>query len=151
MRRVVVNSVGKEVERLATQEAIPGKQIQLTIDYDLQQIAEQSLGPRSAAGRNRWLAESVCREWLPEWPDSANHRLRPAADRGAIFGAAPWCGSCTGPAHRRSIGDGESSRAGPQRDRGTHLGGGLEEPQRRSATTIAQPRDSGAACARVRF
>jgi penicillin-binding protein 2 len=49
MRRVVVNSVGKEVERLATQEAIPGKQIQLTIDYDLQQMAEQSLGPRPGA------------------------------------------------------------------------------------------------------
>src|ERR1700731_3205836 len=49
MRRVVVNSVGKEVERMATQEAIPGKQIQLTIDYDLQQIAEQSLGPRPGA------------------------------------------------------------------------------------------------------
>ncbi len=49
MRRVVVNSVGKEVERLSTQEAIPGKQIQLTIDYDLQQIAEQSLGPRPGA------------------------------------------------------------------------------------------------------
>jgi len=49
MRRVVVNSVGKEVDRLATQEAIPGKQIQLTIDYDLQQAAEQSLGPRPGA------------------------------------------------------------------------------------------------------
>jgi len=49
MRRVVVNSIGKEVERLSTQEAIPGKQIQLTIDYDLQQIAEQSLGPRPGA------------------------------------------------------------------------------------------------------
>jgi len=49
MRRVVVNSIGKEVDRLATQEAIPGKQIQLTIDYDLQQVAEQSLGPRPGA------------------------------------------------------------------------------------------------------
>jgi penicillin-binding protein 2 len=49
MRRVVVNSIGKEVDRLATQEAIPGKQIQLTIDYDLQQAAEQSLGPRPGA------------------------------------------------------------------------------------------------------
>ena len=49
MRRVVVNSVGKEVDRLATQEAIPGKQIQLTIDFDLQQIAEQSLGQRPGA------------------------------------------------------------------------------------------------------
>jgi penicillin-binding protein 2 len=49
MRRVIVNSVGKEVDRLPTQEAIPGKQIQLTIDYDLQQIAEQSLGTRPGA------------------------------------------------------------------------------------------------------
>src|SRR3977135_1473402 len=49
MRRVVVNSVGKEVDHLPTQEAIPGKQIQLTIDYDLQQVAEQSLGARPGA------------------------------------------------------------------------------------------------------
>ena len=49
MRRVIVNSVGKEVGRLSTQEAIPGKQIQLTIDYDLQQVAEQSLGAREGA------------------------------------------------------------------------------------------------------
>jgi penicillin-binding protein 2 len=48
-RRVIVNSVGKEVGPLPTQDAIPGKQIQLTIDYDLQQVAEQSLGPRPAA------------------------------------------------------------------------------------------------------
>jgi penicillin-binding protein 2 len=49
MRRVVVNSVGKEVDRLSTQEAISGKQILLTIDYDLQEIAEQSLGARPGA------------------------------------------------------------------------------------------------------
>ncbi len=49
MRRVVVNSIGKEVDRLSTQEAIPGKQITLTIDYDLQQVAEQSLGQRPGA------------------------------------------------------------------------------------------------------
>ena len=49
MRRVIVNSVGKEVDRLPSQEAIPGKQIQLTIDYDLQQVAEQSLGVRPGA------------------------------------------------------------------------------------------------------
>jgi penicillin-binding protein 2 len=49
MRRVIVNSVGKEVDRLPSQEAIPGKQIQLTIDYDLQQVAEQSLGDRPGA------------------------------------------------------------------------------------------------------
>ena len=49
MRRVVVNSIGKEVDRLSTQEAIPGKQIQLTIDFDVQQVAEQSLGARPGA------------------------------------------------------------------------------------------------------
>jgi penicillin-binding protein 2 len=49
MRRVVVNSVGKEVDHLPTQEAVPGKQIQLTIDYDLQQVAEQALGAREGA------------------------------------------------------------------------------------------------------
>jgi penicillin-binding protein 2 len=48
-RRIVVNSVGKEMGRLSTQEAIPGKQIQLTIDLDLQQVAEQSLGARPGA------------------------------------------------------------------------------------------------------
>ena len=49
MRRVIVNSVGKEVGRLSTQEAIPGKQITLTIDYDLQKVAEESLGERPGA------------------------------------------------------------------------------------------------------
>ncbi len=48
-RRVIVNSIGKEVDHLTTQEAIPGKQIQLTIDYDLQMVAEQSLGARPGA------------------------------------------------------------------------------------------------------
>ncbi|HEX8872575.1 MAG TPA: penicillin-binding protein 2, partial [Candidatus Acidoferrum sp.] len=49
MRRVIVNSVGKEVGRLSQQEAIPGKQIQLTIDYDLQQVAEQALAGKKGA------------------------------------------------------------------------------------------------------
>lgn len=52
MRRVIVNSVGKEVKelgQLTEQEPIPGKQIQLTIDYDLQTVAEQSLGERPGA------------------------------------------------------------------------------------------------------
>jgi penicillin-binding protein 2 len=48
-RRVIVNSIGKEVGPLPKQEAIPGKQIQLSIDYDLQLVAEQSLGPRPGA------------------------------------------------------------------------------------------------------
>ena len=49
MRRAIVNSVGKEVDHLPSQEAVPGKQITLTIDYDLQQVAEQSLGAREGA------------------------------------------------------------------------------------------------------
>ena len=48
-RRVIVNSIGKEVGHLTTQEAIPGKQITLTVDFDLQQTAEQSLGARPGA------------------------------------------------------------------------------------------------------
>jgi penicillin-binding protein 2 len=49
MRRVIVNSVGKEMGRLEQQEAIPGKQIQLTIDYDLQQVAEAGLAGKRGA------------------------------------------------------------------------------------------------------
>jgi len=49
LRRVIVNSVGKEMGRLSQQEAIPGKQIQLTIDYDLQQVAETGLGDKKGA------------------------------------------------------------------------------------------------------
>jgi len=49
MRRVIVNSIGKEMGHLSQQEPIPGKQITLTIDYDLQQVAEQSLGARPGA------------------------------------------------------------------------------------------------------
>ena len=49
LRRVIVNSVGKEVGRLEQQEAIPGKPIQLTIDYDLQVVAEQALAGRKGA------------------------------------------------------------------------------------------------------
>jgi penicillin-binding protein 2 len=43
LRRVIVNSIGKEVGRLEQQDAIPGKPIKLTIDYDLQAVAEQAL------------------------------------------------------------------------------------------------------------
>jgi len=49
MRRVIVNSVGREVGRLEQKEAVPGKPIQLSIDYDLQQMAESSLGPQQGA------------------------------------------------------------------------------------------------------
>jgi penicillin-binding protein 2 len=49
MRRVIVNSVGKEMGHLDEQEAIPGKQIQLTIDYDLQKVAEDDLAGKKGA------------------------------------------------------------------------------------------------------
>jgi penicillin-binding protein 2 len=49
MRRVIVNSVGKMMRTLDDTEAIPGKPIQLTIDYDLQVIAEAALEGKNGA------------------------------------------------------------------------------------------------------
>jgi penicillin-binding protein 2 len=49
MRRVVVNSVGKVVRTLDNVEAIPGKPIQLTIDYDLQAIAETAMADKEGS------------------------------------------------------------------------------------------------------
>lgn len=49
MRRVVVNSVGKVMRTLDNVEAIPGKPIQLTIDYDLQAIAEKDFENKEGA------------------------------------------------------------------------------------------------------
>ena len=49
MRRVVVNSVGKAMRTLDNVEAIPGKPIQLTIDYDLQAIAEHDMQDKEGA------------------------------------------------------------------------------------------------------
>ena len=49
MRRVVVNSVGKVMRTLDNVEAIPGKPIQLTIDEDLQQIAETDMADKEGA------------------------------------------------------------------------------------------------------
>lgn len=49
-RRVVVNSRGKEVgEPLGETAAVPGKQLRLTIDIDLQIAAEQALEGRNGA------------------------------------------------------------------------------------------------------
>ena len=49
MRRVVVNSVGKMVRTLDNVDAIPGKPIQLTIDYDLQAVAEADFANKEGA------------------------------------------------------------------------------------------------------
>jgi penicillin-binding protein 2 len=49
LRRVIVNSIGKEVGRLEQQDATPGKPIQLTIDYDLQAIADNYMADKEGA------------------------------------------------------------------------------------------------------
>jgi penicillin-binding protein 2 len=49
MRRVVVNSVGKVMRTLDNVEAVPGKPVQLTIDYDLQAIAETDMVGKQGA------------------------------------------------------------------------------------------------------
>ena len=48
-RRVIVNSVGREVGRLEQTDPVPGKPIRLTIDADLQAIAEQDLQGKEGA------------------------------------------------------------------------------------------------------
>src|SRR5256886_4034114 len=48
-RRAIVNSRGKEVGRLEETPAIPGKQLKLTIDIDLQIAAEQALEGKNGA------------------------------------------------------------------------------------------------------
>jgi penicillin-binding protein 2 len=49
MRRSIVNSIGQEVGKLDQQDAIPGKPIRLTIDYDLQEVAEQEFADKEGA------------------------------------------------------------------------------------------------------
>jgi penicillin-binding protein 2 len=49
MRRVIVNSIGKMMRTLDDIEAVPGKPIQLSIDYDLQAIAEADLAGKEGA------------------------------------------------------------------------------------------------------
>lgn len=48
-RRAVVNSHGREVQHLDETPAVPGKQLKLTIDLDLQIAAEEALGQRNGA------------------------------------------------------------------------------------------------------
>ena len=49
LRRSIVNSVGKEVGQLEQQDPTPGKPIRLTIDYDLQSVAEQAMTGKTGA------------------------------------------------------------------------------------------------------
>jgi penicillin-binding protein 2 len=48
-RQVLVNSRGKEVGTLSDVQAVPGKQLKLTIDLDLQIAAEEALDGRNGA------------------------------------------------------------------------------------------------------
>jgi len=48
-RQVLVNSKGKEVKELEEKPAVPGKQLKLTVDIDLQIAAEQALEGRNGA------------------------------------------------------------------------------------------------------
>src|SRR6202162_1970785 len=48
-RQVLVNSKGKEVGQLDEKPAVPGKQLKLTLDIDLQIAAEQALQGRNGA------------------------------------------------------------------------------------------------------
>ncbi len=48
-RDVIVDSHGREVGYLRTQHAIPGKDLKLTLDIDIQRAAELALGDRSGA------------------------------------------------------------------------------------------------------
>ncbi len=46
---VIVDSHGREVGKLGTEHAIPGKSLKLTIDVDIQRAAENALGDRNGA------------------------------------------------------------------------------------------------------
>jgi penicillin-binding protein 2 len=46
---VVVDSHGREVGKLGTEHAVPGKSLKLTIDIDIQRAAENALGDRNGA------------------------------------------------------------------------------------------------------
>jgi penicillin-binding protein 2 len=48
-KRVVVNSRGREMGRLEQVDPVPGNELRLTIDLDLQRVAESELGDRSGA------------------------------------------------------------------------------------------------------
>ena len=48
-RQALVDSRGREVERLGETEAVPGKQLRLTVDIDLQIAAEEALAGKNGA------------------------------------------------------------------------------------------------------
>ena len=49
-RRVVVNSIGREIETVGEMQAIEGRRLQLTLDYDLQRAAENAFALAGFSG-----------------------------------------------------------------------------------------------------
>jgi penicillin-binding protein 2 len=68
LRRVIVNSIGKEMGRLEQKDAIPGKPIQLTIDYDLQAIAEATWLTKKAPSSPWTRAPAKSSQWSAAQP-----------------------------------------------------------------------------------
>ena len=49
-RRVAVNTIGREIESVGERQALEGRRLQLTLDYDLQQAAENGFAVAGYAG-----------------------------------------------------------------------------------------------------
>ena len=95
IRDVIVDSHGREVGYIGIQHAIPGQDLRLTIDNDLQRAAELALGDRNGAivamdprngeilamvSRPSFDPNAVCRQDRPQRMEQAAHRSRPSAD-----------------------------------------------------------------------
>jgi penicillin-binding protein 2 len=98
-RRVVVNSVGREIRTLEEQEPVEGKRLQLTLDYDLQKAVEDGFRVAGFNGASVVLdpqnGEVLAFASLPEYDPNAfaagidrasfaallNDELRPLQDR----------------------------------------------------------------------
>jgi penicillin-binding protein 2 len=98
-RRVVVNSVGREIRTLDEQEPIEGKRLQLTLDYDLQRAVEDGFRVAGFNGASVVLdpqnGEVLAFASLPEYDPNAfaagidrasfsallNDELKPLQDR----------------------------------------------------------------------
>ncbi len=80
-RRVVVNSVGREIRTLEEDEPTEGKRLQLTIDYDVQKAAEDAFDATQAAGLTNAGAAVVLD---PRSGDILAFASRPAYDPNAF-------------------------------------------------------------------
>jgi penicillin-binding protein 2 len=98
-RRVVVNSVGREIRTLEEQEPVEGRRLQLTLDYDLQKAVEDGFRVAGFNGASVVLdpqnGEVLAFASLPEYDPNAfasgidrasfsaliNNELKPLQDR----------------------------------------------------------------------